>query len=57
MPAPMSPEVEARIAAMRRDHPGWGPDTVLYWLELEGLHQLPGRTSVERCSARHQIGA
>jgi hypothetical protein len=53
----MRPEVEVRLVAMRREHPGWGPDTVLYWLELEGLQQLPGRTSVERRSARHQTGA
>ncbi len=56
-PYQMRPEVEARIVAMRREHPGWGPGTVLYWLELEGLQQLPGRTMVERCSARHQTGA
>ncbi len=56
-PHQMSPEVEARIVAMRREHPGWGPGTVLYWLELEGLQQLPGRTSVERCSAGHETGA
>ncbi len=56
-PYQMRPEVEARLVAMRREHPGWGPGTVLYWLELEGLQQLPGRTSVERCSARHETGA
>ena len=56
-PYQMSPEVEARIVAVRREHPGWGPRTVRYWLELEGLQQLPGRTMVERCSARHQTGA
>ena len=56
-PHQMSPEVEARIVAMRREHPGWGPRTVLYWLELEGLQQLPGRTSVERCLAGHETGA
>ena len=56
-PYQMSPEVEARIVAVRREHPGWGPRTVLYRLELEGLQQLPGRTMVERCSARHQTGA
>jgi hypothetical protein len=64
-PHHMSPEVEARTVAVRREHPGWGPDTVLYWLELtvlywlelEGLQQLPGRTRVERCPARHQTGA
>jgi len=59
------PEVEARIVAMRREHPGWGPGTalywleltVLYWLELEGLQQLSRRTSMERRLARHQTGA
>jgi hypothetical protein len=56
-PHQMSPEVEARIVAMRRKHPGWGPRTVLYWLELEGLQQLPRRTRVERCLARHETGA
>ena len=56
-PYQMSPEVEARIVTMRREHPAWGPDTVLYWLELEGLQQLPGRTRVERCLARHETGA
>jgi Homeodomain-like domain len=56
-PHQMSPELEARIVAIRREHPGWGPRTVLYWLEREGLPQLPGRPSVERCSARHQTGA
>jgi transposase InsO family protein len=54
-PHQMSPEVEARIVAMRREHPGWGPRTILYWLEAEGLAQLPGRTSVERCLARHGL--
>ena len=56
-PHQMSPEVEARIVAVRREHPGWGPRTVLYRLELLGLQQLPGRTSVEYCSARHETGA
>lgn len=56
-PYQIRPEVEARVVAMRREHPGWGPGTVRYWLELEGLQQLPGRTRVERCPARHQTGA
>lgn len=31
-PHQMPPEVEARIAGMRRDHPGWGPSRTLAWL-------------------------
>jgi hypothetical protein len=56
-PYQIRPEVEARIVAIRREHPGGGPGTVRYWLDLEGLPQLPGRTRVERCPARHQTGA
>ncbi len=48
-PHQMSPVVEARIVELRRAHPGWGPRTILYWLEREGVAPLPGRTSVERC--------
>jgi transposase InsO family protein len=51
----MSPVVEARIVEMRRQHPGWGPRTILYWLEREDVDPLPGRTSVERCLIRHGL--
>jgi transposase InsO family protein len=54
-PHQMSPEVEARIIDMRREHPSWGPRTILYWLDVEGLVDLPGRTSVERCLIRHGL--
>ena len=54
-PHQMDPVVEARIVAMRRTHPGWGPRTILYWLEHEGVVALPGRTSVERCLIRHGL--
>jgi leucine-zipper of insertion element IS481 len=37
-PHQMSPEVEARIVALRREHPGWGPDTVLCWLTLRAYN-------------------
>ena len=40
---------------MRRAHPGWGPRTILFWLEREGVAPLPGRTSVERCLVRHGL--
>lgn len=40
---------------MRREHPGWGSRTILYWLEVEGVELLPGRTSVDRCLVRHGL--
>lgn len=54
-PHQMVPAVEARIVEMRRAHPGWGPRTILYWLERDGVVPLPGRTSVERCLVRHGL--
>ena len=54
-PHQMAPELEAAIVEMRRQHPGWGPRTILYWLEQEGAVPLPGRTSVERCLVRHGL--
>jgi transposase InsO family protein len=54
-PHQMDPVVEARVVAMRRGHPGWGPRTIRFWLEREGVAPLPGRTSVERCLVRHGL--
>jgi transposase InsO family protein len=54
-PHQMAPEVEARIVEMRWAHPGWGPRTILFWLERSGVSPLPGRTSVERCLIRHGL--
>jgi transposase InsO family protein len=54
-PHQMDPVIEARIVEMRRAHPGWGPRTILFWLEREGVAPLPGRTSVERCLVRHGL--
>ncbi|HSS11450.1 MAG TPA: IS481 family transposase [Acidimicrobiales bacterium] len=54
-PHQMLPVVEARIVELRREHPGWGPRTMLYWLERDGVAPLPGRTSVERCLIRHGL--
>jgi hypothetical protein len=51
----MSPIVEARVVAMRREHPGWGPRTIRTWLEREGVVPAPGRTSIERCLVRHGL--
>jgi len=54
-PHQMAPAVEARIVELRRQHPGWGPRTILFWLDKEGLEPVPGRTSVERCLIRHGL--
>ncbi len=54
-PHQMDPVVEAQVVEMRRAHPGWGPRTILFWLERAGVAPLPGRTSVERCLIRHGL--
>ena len=54
-PHQMPAVIEARVVELRRAHPGWGPRTILFWLEREGLVPLPGRTSVERCLVRHGL--
>ncbi len=54
-PHQMDPVVEAAIVELRRAHPGWGPRTILFWLERDGVTPLPGRTSVERCLIRHGL--
>ena len=51
----MAPEVEARIVALRTEHPGWGPRTLLHYLAREELSPLPGRSSVHRCLLRHRL--
>ena len=54
-PHQMAAMVESRVVEMRRAHPGWGPRTILFWLEREGIEPVPGRTSVERCLVRHGL--
>ena len=54
-PHQMAPEVEARLVTMRREHPSWGPRTILYWLGREGVDPLPGRSSVYRALVRHRL--
>ena len=54
-PHQMSPEVEARIVEMRREHPGWGPRTIEHRLGRAGVEPVPGRTSIYRCLIRHGL--
>jgi transposase InsO family protein len=53
-PHQMAPEVEARIVALRRAHPGWGPRTILAKLRKE-LEEAPSRSSIYRCLLRHRL--
>jgi len=36
-PHQMAPATEARIVEMRKEHPDWGPRTILYWLAQENV--------------------
>jgi len=54
-PHQMPPAVEARIAELRREHPGWGPRTIGDRLRKEGVEPVPGRSSIYRCLVRHGL--
>lgn len=53
-PHQIAPEIEARIVALRRAHPGWGPRTILSKLRRE-LDLPPSRSSIYRCLVRHRL--
>jgi len=54
-PHQMSPEVEALIVSWRREHPTWGPRTIVNRLARVGTEPLPGRSSVYRALIRHGL--
>lgn len=54
-PHQMAAEVEARVVALRREHPGWGPRTIEHRLGREGVAPVPGRSSIYRCLVRHHL--
>ena len=54
-PHQMPPEVEALVVELRREHPSWGPRTLLFQLEARGVEPVPGRSSVYRCLVRHGL--
>jgi transposase InsO family protein len=54
-PHRMPAVIEARVVALRRAHPGWGPARILWQLEREGVVPLPGRSSVYRALVRHRL--
>ena len=54
-PHQMGPGTEARVVAMRREHPGWGPRTIRTRLSREGVVPVPGRSSIHRALVRHGL--
>jgi hypothetical protein len=54
-PHQMSVVTEARVMAVRREHPGWGPSRIRWQLEREGTVPLPGRSSVYQALVRHGL--
>ncbi len=54
-PHQMPAVIEARIVAVRREHPAWGPSRICWQLEREGAEPLPGRSSVYRALLRHGL--
>jgi transposase InsO family protein len=53
-PHQIAPEIEARIVALRRAHPGWGPRTILSKLRRE-MDEPPSRSSIYRCLVRQRL--
>jgi transposase len=56
-PHQMPAATEARVVAVRIEHPGWGPARIRWQLEREGVVPLPGRSSVYRALLRHDLVA
>ena len=53
-PHQIPPEIEARIVALRRAHPGWGPRTIGSKLRRE-MEEPPSRSSIYRCLVRQRL--
>jgi transposase InsO family protein len=53
-PHQLPPEIEARIIALRRMHPGWGPRTLLNKLAKQ-FDPPPSRSSIYRCLVRQHL--
>ena len=54
-PHELSPELQARICELRREHPGWGPRRICHQLTKTGLHPVPSRSAIYRCLKRHGL--
>src|SRR5918996_657824 len=54
-PHQITPETEAVICELRREHPGWGPRRIRHELARCGVDPVPGRSSIYRCLKRHAL--
>jgi len=54
-PHQMSAVVEVRVVEMRKAHSGWGPRTIGYHLEREGVDPVPSRSAIYRALLRHDL--
>jgi transposase InsO family protein len=54
-PHQMPPLIEARVVALRREHPRWGPRSIRTQLATEGFSPVPGRSSIYRTLLRHHL--
>ena len=54
-PHQMPPVIEARVVEMRRQHPGWGPRTILSRLARAQVSPLPSRSGIYGALVRHQL--
>jgi transposase InsO family protein len=54
-PTRMAPVIEARLVAMRRAHPRWGPRTLKTKLTTEFADRAPSRAAIYRALVRHQL--
>lgn len=53
-PHQITPEIEAKILELRRQHPAWGPRTILSKLRRE-TEAPPSRSAIYRCLVRHHL--
>jgi transposase InsO family protein len=54
-PHQTSPELEAEICELRREHPGWGPRRIEHQLARLGVDPVPSRSAIYRCLKRHGL--
>jgi transposase len=54
-PGQVSPEVEAVVCEMRREHPRWGPVRISHELKRAKVSPVPSRMSVYRVLVRHGL--
>ncbi len=54
-PHQAAPRTEARVVEMRWQHSDWGPRTIAYHLESEGVSPVPSLSAIYRALLRHNL--